>query len=472
MNNIINFFSVNKKSASISIEEQRKRWFKEFFKAFLVVFSVYACMYLIRNNFKAGQPLLKQQLGFTTSELGYIGFGFSITYAMGKTILGYFIDGKNAKRIVSALLMMSATMVLIIGFILLSGNKPVGAILLFWGLSGFFQAPGGPSSYSTITRWTPTKKRGRYLGFWNMSHNIGGALAGILALWGANTFFHGKVAGMFIVPAILGLIVGFVLLFVGKDEPEELGWNSSEEIFNEPKPENAVELDGMSKFEIFKKYVLKNPWIWVLCVANVFVYIVRIGIDNWAPLYVTEQLHFAIGDAVNTIFYFEIGAILGSLSWGFISDLLKGRRAMVAVFCLVLTAFAVLGYRYATSVAMVNASLFALGALIFGPQLLIGISLAGFAPKKAIAVANGLSGTFGYLFGDSTAKVALAKIADPKSSGINIGGVSLHGWNDVFIIFYGALIIAVSLLLLVAYAEEKKIRIARENESESRNLVA
>lgn len=472
MNNIINFFSVNKKEASISIEEQRKRWLGEFLKAFFVVFAVYACMYLVRNNLKAAQPLLKSQLGFTTSELGYIGFGFSITYAMGKTILGYFIDGRNAKRIISMLLVMSATMVFGIGAVLLSGNKPVGAILVFWGLSGFFQAPGGPSSYSTISRWTPTNKRGRFLGFWNMSHNIGGALAGMLALWGANTFFHGNAAGMFIVPAIVGIVVGIVLMFVGKDEPQELGWNSAEEIFDEPRIEQDIEVEKMTKFEIFRKYVITNPWIWVLCVANVFVYIVRIGIDNWAPLYVTEQLHFAMGDAVNTIFYFEMGALLGSLSWGFISDLLKGRRAIVAVFCLILTGFAVLGYRYATSVMMVNISLFALGALIFGPQLLIGVSLVGFAPKKSIAVANGLSGTFGYLFGDSTAKVALAKIADPKSSGLSIGGVTLHGWNDVFIVFYGALILGIILLLTVAYAEEKKIRNLKKNETDSEGFAA
>lgn len=257
MNKLTSFFSVNKKEATVSIEDQRKMWLKEFLKAFLVVFSVYASMYLIRNNLKAGQPLLKEQLGFTTSELGYIGFGFSITYALGKTLLGYFIDGKNAKRIVSFLLMMSATMVFVIGLILISGNKCTGAVLLLWGLSGFFQAPGGPSAYSTITRWTPTNKRGRYLGFWNMSHNIGGALAGMLALWGANKFFHGNVAGMFIVPSIIAAVIGFTMLFVGKDEPEELGWNCAEEIFGEVKAENSEELDNMSKFEVFKKYVLK-----------------------------------------------------------------------------------------------------------------------------------------------------------------------------------------------------------------------
>lgn len=473
MTAIGNFFALKKKPATVPMEQQRKNWFKEFLKAFLVVFVVYACMYLIRNNFKAAQPLLKEQLGYTTSELGYIGFGFSITYAIGKTLLGYLIDGRNAKRIVSFLLAMSAFMVLIIGLLLLHGKQPSGIILLLWGLSGFFQAPGGPSAYSTISRWTPTIKRGRYLGFWNMSHNIGGAIAGILALWGANTFFHGNVAGMFIFPAIITLFVGIGFMFFGKDEPEELGWNRVEEIFDEPVANDNIESESMSKFEIFKKYVLKNPWIWILCVANVFVYIVRIGIDNWAPLYVTEHLGFNMTDAVDTIFYFEMGALLGSMTWGYVSDLLKGRRAILAAFCLGITAFAVLGYRYATSVVMVNTSLFFLGALIFGPQLLIGISIVGFSPKKATTVTNGLSGTFGYLFGDSTAKVALAKIADPKSTGITLFGFNLHGWNDVFVVFYGALIIGVILLLIVAIGEEKRLKaLKKEREMKTKSMAS
>ena len=47
-------------------------------------------MYLIRNNFKAAQPLLKEEIGLSTLELGYIGLAFSITYGLGKTLLGYF----------------------------------------------------------------------------------------------------------------------------------------------------------------------------------------------------------------------------------------------------------------------------------------------------------------------------------------------------------------------------------------------
>lgn len=73
-------------------------------------------------------------------------------------------------------------------------------------------------------------------------------------------------------------------------------------------------------------------------------------------------------------------------------------------------------------------------------------------------VANGMTGSFAYLFGDSMAKVGLAAIADPKSKGLNVFGYTLSGWTDVFIVFYFALFIGIILLCIVAYYEEKKIR--------------
>lgn len=72
----------------------------------MVVFLVYMSMYLIRNNFKATQPFLKEQYGISTLELGYIGLAFSIIYGVGKTALGYFIVFNIACVIVVLLLAM------------------------------------------------------------------------------------------------------------------------------------------------------------------------------------------------------------------------------------------------------------------------------------------------------------------------------------------------------------------------------
>lgn len=217
----------------------------------------------------------------------------------------------------------------------------------------------------------------------------------------------------------------------------------------------------MTKWQIFKKYLLTNPWIWLLCVSNVFVYIVRIGIDNWAPLYVTEHLNFSNEAAANTIFYFEMGALVGCLAWGYISDFLKGRPALVATVSSFLLPIGIIGYQFGTTELIINGSLFMLGMMVFGPQLLINISMLGFVPKKATVVAGGLLGAFAYLFGDSMAKILLAKISDPTQEGVKLFNTVLHGWGDTFIIFYIAVVIIIVLLGTVAFAEEKRIRQAK-----------
>lgn len=444
--------------STLTISEQRKRWFKEFMKPFFVVVMIYITMYLIRNNFKAAQPLLKSQLGFTTTDLGYIGFTFSIVYGFGKFILGYIVDGKNTKKILSVLLFLSSLTVLCMGFLFTMNHVPLGWIVVLWSLNGLFQCVGGPSCASVITQWTTKKNRGRYIGLWNASHNIGGGLAGIFAIWCAQTFFKGNVAGMFILPAVVAGVIAVITFFIGKNRPEDLGWASSEEIFEEPVEEANQEAEDMTKWQIFKKYLLTNPWIWLLCVSNVFVYIVRIGIDNWAPLYVTEHLNFSNEAAANTIFYFEMGALVGCLAWGYISDFLKGRPALVATISSFLLPIGIIGYQFGTTELIINGSLFMLGMMIFGPQLLINISMLGFVPKKATVVAGGLLGAFAYLFGDSMAKILLAKISDPTQAGVKLFNTVLHGWSDTFIIFYIAVVIIIVLLGTVAFAEEKRIR--------------
>lgn len=464
----MDFYKLKKVKSTLTIPEQRKIWFKEFFKPFLVVCLGYSVMYLVRSNFKAAQPLMKEQLGLTTTQLGYIGLGFSLAYGISRSFLGYFFDGKNTKKILSTLLSMAGVLAILIGIVLAVGGNTMGFLIVLWTLNGLVQCTGGPNSYSVITRWTPTSKRGKYIGIFTVSHNIGGALAGIFALWGANVFFGGKVHGMFIVPGIVAIVVGIFGLFFGKGDPSEAGLSSPEQIFEEPIQKEDRDSVGMTKKEIFMKYVLKNPFVWVICISNLFVYVLRIGIDNWAPLYVSESLNFSAQASVNTIMFFEVGGFIGNLLWGSLSDKLKGRRGLVAVICLTGLAIVMLGYRFGTTETVINMSLLGLGIFIYGPILLTGLSIMSFVPKEAITVASALPGTFGYIFGDSMAKIVIAMISDPDSSGIKIFGNTLHGWSDSFKVFYFAIICAIICFVIIALAEEKKIKAAyKEQQGEN-----
>ena len=141
-----------------------------------------------------------------------------------------------------------------------------------------------------------------------------------------------------------------------------------------------------------------------------------------------------------------------ALLWGWLSDLANGRRALVACVALALI-IATLGvYHPASNQSVYLASLFALGFLVFGPQLLIGVAAVGFVPKKAIGAADGIKGTFAYLIGDSFAKLGLGMIAD----GTPIFG--LTGWAGTFAALDAAAIGCICLMAVVAVFEERKIR--------------
>ncbi|TNG95296.1 hexose-6-phosphate:phosphate antiporter [Pasteurellaceae bacterium USgator11] len=452
---MLNFLSqVRKPTLDLPIEERRRMWFKPFMQSYLVVFIGYMAMYLIRKNFNIAQNDMIETYGLTKTELGMIGLGFSITYGIGKTAVSYYADGKNTKQFVPFMLILSA--ICMLGFSMSMGGGSVALFLMisFYALSGFFQSTGGSSSYSTITKWTPRKKRGTFLGFWNLSHNVGGAGAAGVALFGANVFFDGHVVGMFVFPSIIALIIGFIGLCYGSDSPEAYGLGKAEELFDEEISEEDLhaEQEQLTKWQIFVQYILKNKVIWLLCFANIFLYVVRIGIDQWSPVYAYEQLGFSKEAAISGFALFEAGALLGTFLWGYLSDLANGRRGLMACIALGLIIFVLQYYQYATNETAYLVTLFILGFLVFGPQLLIGVAAVGFVPKKGIAVADGIKGTFAYLIGDSFAKLGLGMIAD----GTPIFG--LTGWAGTFAALDISVICCISLLSFVAIAEERKIR--------------
>ncbi|PJG85490.1 hexose-6-phosphate:phosphate antiporter [Conservatibacter flavescens] len=445
---------VRKPTLDLPVEERRKMWFKPFMQSYLVVFIGYMAMYLIRKNFNVAQNDMIETYGLTKTDLGLIGLGFSITYGIGKTVVSYYADGKNTKQFVPFMLILSAICMLGFSASMGGGSVALFGMIAFYALSGFFQSTGGSSSYSTITKWTPRKKRGAYLGMWNLSHNAGGAGAAAVALFGANVFFDGHVIGMFIFPSIIALIIGFIGLRYGSDSPEAYGLGKAEELFDEEVSEEdrLAEEEQLTKWQIFQKYVLKNKVIWLLCFANIFLYIVRIGIDQWSPVYAYEQLGFSKDAAISGFALFEVGALVGTFLWGWLSDLANGRRALMACIALGLIIFALQYYQYATNEIAYLVTLFALGFLVFGPQLLIGVAAVGFVPKKGVAVADGIKGTFAYLIGDSFAKLGLGMIAD----GTPIFG--LTGWAGTFAALDISVVCCIVLLAFVAIAEEKKIR--------------
>jgi len=114
---------------------------------------------------------------------------------------------------------------------------------------------------------------------------------------------------------------------------------------------------------------------------------------DWAPTYLTEVKDFSLDESSWAYFLYEWAGIPGTLLCGWISDKwFNGKRAPPAILYMILVLVAVIVYWFnpAGNPNVDMLALVAIGFLIYGPVMLIGLHALELVPKKAAGTAAGL----------------------------------------------------------------------------------
>lgn len=241
----------------------------------------------------------------------------------------------------------------------------------------------------------------------------------------------------FFLPAIIALLGAVGLFAFLRDTPKSVGLPELESTKTSLGDE---EVDPAEYKRFVREKVYRNPLIWILAIANFFVYVVRFSVLDWGPKFLTEARDMSYSYAGWTVAIFEIFGIIGMLFAGWITDkVFAGRAHRTCVFCMLGTAvFMTAFYLLPNDVhPLVLICVLAMaGFCIYGPQALIGIAAANQATKKAAATANGLTGIFGYL--------------SVFVSGLGLGiMVDYFGWNYVFLGMIAVAVIGMLVFMLM-----------------------
>ena len=304
-------------------------------------------------------------------------------------------------------------------------------------LNGWFQGMGWPPSGRVMVHWFSIKERGTKMSIWNVAHNVGGGLIGPLAILGVAWFndWHAK----FYLPGMIAVFIAFLIYFLVRDRPRAVGLPSIEEYkVDYPDNYNKAQVDKkVSAKEIFFEHVFNNKLLWFIAFANAFVYLVRYGVLDWAPTYLSEVKQFSLEETGWAYFLYEWAGIPGTLLAGYVSDKwFRGKRAPVSIIYMVLVLiFVVIYWKNPAGNPMIdNLSLIAIGFLIYGPVMLIGVQALDLVQKKAAGTAAGFTGLFGYLGGAVTANIAMGYIVDS------------YGWDGGFNLLIFACIMSIILI--------------------------
>jgi len=391
-------------------------------QVFAGIFVGYAAYYLVRNNLALAIPdILKEHPEHSKAALGTALTGLSIAYGLSKFLMGSVSDRSNPKYFLPLGLLLSSAIVAACG--LWKGlYASLAALVAVQALNGWVQGMGWPPCGKTMVHWFSTNERGLVVSLWNTAHNVGGALVASLAVvgvglfhdWGAKMYFNALVAA--------ALAVG--VFFLLQDTPQTRGLPPVEEYRNDYPPGYSDAHEKTLGFrDIFFTYVLSNRYLWAIAVANAFCYFVRYGVVNWIPTYLETAKGFSFNQSSRGWALYEFAAIPGTIACGFVSDRwFKGKRAPATILFMALTLVAVVVYALNMKgpLWIDYASLFAIGFLIYGPIMIIGLHALDLVPKKAAGTAAGFTGFFGYVFGSAIAGTGVGWIADR------------WGWTGVF----------------------------------------
>ena len=239
---------------------------------------------------------------------------------------------------------------------------------------------------------------------------------------------------------MVALVFAFITYLLVRDTPQSEGLPPIEEYKNDYPASYSEDTEiELSAKQIFMDFVLNNRMLWYIAFANAFVYLVRYGVLDWAPTYLSEEKGFSVQEAGWAYFAYEWAGIPGTLLCGWISDkVFKGRRAPATIIYMALVLIAVVVYwkNPAGNLWVDNLALISIGFLIYGPVMLIGVQALDLVPKKAAGTAAGLTGLFGYMGGALFANIAMGYVVD------------FWGWDGGFLIMIVACFLAIFLTAL------------------------
>ena len=349
----------------------------------------YALFYFVRKNLSIAMPAMQADLGITKTELGLFLTLHGLIYGLSKFINGFIGDRVNARYFMVTGLVLSAICNVVFGF--------SSAVLVFgivWMLNGWFQGMGFPPCARMLTHWVPPRELATKMSVWNTSHSIGAGLVVIVCGYVVSLGWR----WCFFVPSIIALLGAVGVWFTMRDTPQSVGLPAL--VPEGLTKEEAEHEDTSAEFKAFvRKQVFLNPYIWIIAVANFFVYVIRYVVLDWGPTLLSEGKGVSIEHAGWMVAAFEISGIIGMLAAGWATDrFFGGRSPRVCVFCMGFATLFIFLFWLLDTPPMWLASLLlmAAGFFIYGPQALVGIAAANMATKRAAATAGGFTGLFGY----------------------------------------------------------------------------
>ena len=408
----------------IAIEKQHNVLYKYRLRILISTILAYALYYIVKSDFTLSSPYLTKIDHLTKAEIGLVLSALAVSYGIGKFFMGIIADRLNPRYFVALGLIISSIFNLLFGY---TNNYHI-MFLLMIGV-GVSQGIGAPCCQKSLATWFDEKNLGTATSIWNTSHNIGSGTASVIVGTIVTILGVSNVKNIFWIPSLISIGMAFIVAWIGVDTPESVGLPPIKKEKNENIHHNKTLI-------ALKENVLKNPLVWSMCILNAFSYILRYGIEDWLPIYLSSAKGFNTTSVSMAFSIFEYSAVPGTIILGLLSDkVLSGKRLPIIITTSLIVLLVVPCYMLAHTKLVIMIILSILGICIYAQQVLIGIVIMDVLPIESVASGIGLSGFFGYAFGEVVASYGIGSI------------VGKTNWNGGFIVVFISAFVCLSFFI-------------------------
>ncbi|GHT59340.1 MFS transporter [Endomicrobiia bacterium] len=362
------------------------------FRMMTVTWVAYAMSYAMRYMITVTMPFLEQNLGISKTQLGIFMTLNGLMYGLSKFVIGFVVHKFKASSFIACGLIVCAATSFIFGF---SSTRIVMGFT--WLIHGFFQGMFWPPISRLLSYWIPPNELATKTSLWNTSHCVGTiAIFLIGPFLSFLSFGWSGWRNIFFVPAIFAVITAVGVRFLIKDTPSSVGLPELSVGENSKKVKDTKEESAEYK-SFIKKRVFKNPYMWIVAVSNLFVYVIRFTVLTWGPTLLSQWKGMSITNSSFVTAAFEAVGIIGIVVCGWVTDkYFDGKGHRVCAIAMTLSSLFMFLFVYVTSLHISLIMLITAGFFINAAQSLILIVASNMATKRAAATANGFVGIWGY----------------------------------------------------------------------------
>ena len=235
----------------------------------------YAMFYFVRKNLSVAMPAMEEQMGISKSQLGLFLTMHGLLYGVSKFANGVIGDRANARWFMVAGLIGSAVLNICFGI-----SSAVIWLGVIWMANGWVQGMGFPPCARLLTHWFSPKELATKMSVWNTSHSIGAGAVVILCGYLVDHFQDWRLC--FFVPATIAIVAAMLLAIFLVDTPASVGLGEVEGTRDADVPQAGEEPPPDQKSFLWEK-VFSNKYIWIIALANFFVYTIRYSVLDWGP---------------------------------------------------------------------------------------------------------------------------------------------------------------------------------------------